>query len=59
MKFKAKNAHNPVGYVHFSTQKLVKKTIFRTILPYLVVAKAMPFFIINFLKGARFLMNSE
>jgi len=38
MKFKAKNAHNPVGYVHFSTQKFVKKTIFRTILPYLVVA---------------------
>ena len=47
MKFKAKNAHNPDGYVHFLTQKFVKKTVFRTILPYLAVAKASPFFILK------------
>jgi len=39
MKFKAKNGHNPVGYGRFLTQKFNKKTIFRTILPYLAVAK--------------------
>ena len=45
MKFKAKNAHNPDGYVHFLTQKFVKKTVFRTILPYLAVAKRSAFFV--------------
>ena len=39
MKFKAKKSHNPDGYVTFLTQKFVKNTIFRTILPYVVVAK--------------------
>ena len=39
MKLKAKIAHNPDGYGLFLTQKFVKKMFFRTILPYLVVAK--------------------
>ena len=39
MKFKAKNEHNPDGYEHFLTQKFDKKAVFRTILPYLAVAK--------------------
>ena len=39
MKFKAKNGHNPGGYGYFLTQKFDKKAIFRTILPYLAVAK--------------------
>ena len=43
MNFKAKNAHNPDGYEHFLTQKFDKKTIFRTILPYLAVAKVQSF----------------
>jgi len=44
MKFKAKTAHNPDGYGRFLTKKFAKKTIFRTILPYLVVAKHSLFF---------------
>ena len=40
MKFKAKKTHNPDGYVSFLTQKFVKNTIFRTILPYVAVANA-------------------
>ena len=40
MKFKAKTAHNPVGYEPFLTQKFVKKMIFRTILP----CQPRPFF---------------
>jgi len=39
MKFKAKTGHNPDRYGHFLTQKFNKKAIFRTILPYLAVAK--------------------
>ena len=45
MKFKAKNAHNPFGYGRFLTKKFVKKTVFRTILPYQVVANPAPFLI--------------
>ena len=44
MKFKAKNGHNPDGYGRFLTQKFNKKTIFRTILPYLAVAKLSVYF---------------
>lgn len=41
MNFKAKDAYNPNGYGQFLTKKLVKKVIFRTILPYPDVAKAI------------------
>ena len=47
MKFKAKNGHNPDGYGHFLTQKFDKKAIFRTILPYLAVAKGTLFWLFD------------
>jgi len=45
MKFKAKNGHNPDGHEHFLAQKFNKKAIFRTILPYLAVAKRLHRFV--------------
>jgi len=55
MKFKAKNGHNPDGYGRFLTQKFNKKTIFRTILPYLAVAKGNSMFLLAF----KFTFNSS
>ena len=45
MKFEEKNAHNPGGYGRFSTKKFVKKTIFRTKLPYRGVANLLRIFL--------------